>query len=92
MLVWVERVWMACRQIQMPFGLVFRELIWKALRVSVVSFILPAALCFLQDPSVWRAVEVVLSGFAMTALSAFFLGTTAGERALVVDAVKKKFK
>ena len=57
-----------------------------------MALIVPVALCFLQEPSVWRAVEVVLSGFAMTALSAFFLGTTAGERALVVDAVKKKLK
>ena len=91
-LVLVERVWMACRQIRMSFGLVFRELVWKALRVSVVALILPAALCFLQDPSVWRTVEVVVSGFVMTALSAFFLGTTSGERAVVVDAIKKKIK
>ena len=76
----------------MSFGLVFRELVWKALRVSVVALILPAALCFLQDPSVWRTVEVVVSGFVMTALSAFFLGTTSGERAVVVDAIKKKIK
>lgn len=91
-LVLVERIWMACRQIRMPFGLVFRELIWKALRVSAVALIVPTALCLLQEPSVWRAVEVVLSGFAMTALSAFFLGTTPGERAVVVNAVKKKLK
>ena len=76
----------------MPVGLVFRELIWKALRVSVVALIVPATLCFLQEPSVWRAVEVVVSGFAMTALSAFFLGTTPGERAVVLDAVKKRIK
>ena len=91
-LVLVERVWMACWQIRMPVGLVFRELIWKALRVSVVALILPATLCFLQEPSVWRAVEVVASGFVMTALSAFFLGTTPGERAVVLDAVKKRIK
>lgn len=89
LLVLVERVAFACRQVKLPFGMVVKDVLLRVVLVSVLSAIIPLAIHFLQDASLWRALEVVLSSFLLVAVFSYFFGATSGEQRMVLETLKK---
>ncbi len=84
----LERIVMACRQTGMPFAKVRKDVLLPGALVTLAAAVVPLAIFLLQGPSLWRTLEVVFSSFLTTALAAFLLGTTAGERNAVVSKIK----
>ena len=84
----VERIVMARRQTGMAFSTVRKDVLLPVAVVTLAAAVVPLAIFLLQGPSHWRTLEVVVSSFLSTALAAFLLGTTAGERNAVVSKIK----
>lgn len=83
-----ERILFACKQTDMRLSMVFRDVLLPSAVVTLTAGIVPLLLFLLQQPSLLRMFEVVVCSFLATAVCAFFLGTTAGEREAVLSKIK----
>ncbi len=90
--VLAERIVIACRLTKMPSRMVLGDVFGRIIAVSAAAAAVPAAVFFLAGPSLLRMVVLVLLSFVCTALSAFFIGTTPGERAAIIETIKTKIK
>ncbi|MBO4585779.1 MAG: lipopolysaccharide biosynthesis protein [Bacteroidales bacterium] len=88
----LERVFMACRLIEMPLGKVMTDVVLRVLAVCAASFVIPYMITRLMEPTMLRALWVVLAAFASTALFAFLLGATSGEREFALSQIRRFFK
>lgn len=88
--VFAERIAFTCTQTGLPFRKVIGDVVVKSLYATIAAAIVPLLLFLLQEPSTVRTLEVVFSSFAATALAAFFLGSTPGERQAILNSIKNK--
>lgn len=88
--VFIERVAFTCSQTGLPFRKVLGDVFAKSLSATAAAVVVPLLLFLLQEPSTARTLEVVFSSFVTTALAAFFLGSTPGERQAILNSIKNK--
>ena len=89
--VFIERIAFAHAQTGLAIKKVLSDAIAGSALTSIAAAIIPLLLFFLMEPSTARTVWVVLSSFASTAVFAFLLGTTKGEREAIISSVKNHF-
>lgn len=82
------RMYMLCRMIGFPMGEYLKMLSSKVLVVGVVSAILPISVIASMPESYVRLLLTCLIAFASTLLSAFFIGSSKGERNMIVSKVR----
>lgn len=88
--VFIERVSFACIQTGLTLRKVLSDALTGSVLTSLAAAVIPLLLFFLLEPSAVRTLLVVLCSFITTAVSAFFLGATAGEREAVINTIKNK--
>lgn len=88
--VFAERVVFTCVQTGLTPRKVFSDVFVKSLSATIAAVVVPLLLFLLQEPSTARTLEVVFSSFVTTALAAFFLGSTPGERQAILNSIKNK--
>ena len=86
----LERILIACRQVEMPLKQVSKEVLAPVILVAATSLILPEYLYSIQEPSLWRLVEVLAASVAVTAAAIWGVGTTPGERNAILSFIKRK--
>ena len=69
-----------------------RNVIIKALYVTILSSILPICICLFQDDSILRLIEVSIVSVSCTLLSIWFVGINEIEKTYVLDIIKKKIR
>ena len=89
--VFIERIAFAHAQTGLSVRKVLKDAAAGSALASVAAAVIPLLLFFLMEPSTTRTVWVVLSSFASTAVFAFLLGTTKGEREAIVASVRNHF-
>lgn len=92
LVVFAERVLMACSQVQMPVRKALSDVVLRVIAVTVTASVVPCLLCFLQEPGIVRMLEVVAASFVMSAAAIYLFGATPGERRAAVSFVKDKLK
>ena len=91
LVVFIERIAFAGAQTGLPFRKVLTDAFAGSALASVAAAIVPLLIFFLLEPGTARTVWVVLSSFASTAIAAFLLGATKGEREAIISSVRNHF-
>jgi O-antigen/teichoic acid export membrane protein len=89
--VFVERIAFAHAQTGLSVRKVLSDAVAGSALASIAAAVVPLLLFFLMEPGTVRTIWVVLSSFASTAVAAFLLGTTKGERDAIISSVKNHF-
>lgn len=91
MVVFIERIAFARAQTGLPFRKVLSDSFAGSALASVAAAVAPLLLFFLMEPGTARTLWVVLSSFVSTAVAAFLLGATKGEREAIMGSVRNHF-
>ena len=91
MVVFIERIAFAGAQTGLPFRKVLSDAFAGSVLASVAAAVAPLLLFFLMEPGTARTLWVVLSSFVSTAVAAFLLGATKGEREAIMGSVRNHF-
>lgn len=68
-----------------------RNVLLKALGVTILSIIIPLLICFIQEDSVFRLIEICIVSFLCTLAFIYYVGMSRFERDYCKDVVRKKF-
>ena len=67
-----------------------REVLLKALFVTVPSIVIPCTICLLQEDSLVRLIEVCLISIPVTLFFIYLIGMNNEERRYVIGVIKSK--
>lgn len=68
-----------------------RNVLLKALGVTILSIIIPLLICFIQEDSVFRLIEVSIISLLCTLAFIYYVGMSRFERDYCKDIVRKKY-
>lgn len=83
------RVYLVKDLIQLPWKQFLTDVYLRVFVVSLISVILPFALCLLQPESVWRLIEVLFVSTASVCATVYLVGLNGTERGIVLNYVRK---
>ena len=86
------KIKLVARKIHMSGWDYVRNVLLKALLVTMLSAFLPVCICVFQDDSVIRLIEVTIVSTCCTLLSIWFVGMNIVEKNYILGLVKKKFR
>ena len=86
--VLIARLVLMREMLNFPIIMYVKEVIGKIIIPSIVSLILPFALCRFMEPSLGRTFIVCLSSLLWTGLCVYVLGLTKGERLIIGEKAK----
>ena len=69
-----------------------RNVLMKALSVTILAIIIPLSICLIQEDSVLRLIEICLISAFCTLVSVYFVGMSAFERNYCKDIIERKFR
>jgi O-antigen/teichoic acid export membrane protein len=69
-----------------------RNVLMKALSVTILAIIIPLSICLIQEDSVLRLIEICLISAFCTLVSVYFVGMSAFERNYCKDIVERQLR
>ena len=65
----------------------FNDVIWRILKVSIAAAIVPLVIWNIQEPSIWRTMEVCLVSFICVIAASYMFAATDGEKAFITNKI-----
>ncbi len=85
------RLWILQSLIAISIARFFREVLWRALAVTVISSLLPWYLSCVLEAGFIRVLIVALVSVVMVTFSVYLIGLNTGERSIVIQKVRTVF-